>query len=236
MDTSLKDETYNLPFLGQPSREEIVRSCAQYLSERKCKPNYLGFKWSSPTGKATAWIKFGYAIRMREARAQHLVHGAGVKVPRVYRAFQKPYKAGLIYTYILMEYIDAPTTDVHLENHPEDNAFIVEEVTKAVKQMLAIPVPDGYSHGPGPVGGGYACHPFFDCAEADVRYPSVWHLETHFNKVRVRRIPFTENTVPTSFESRSSANTACRLPLTFALTLCESRLSSTMWTCTTRIF
>ncbi|KAF6763416.1 hypothetical protein DFP72DRAFT_1000818 [Ephemerocybe angulata] len=149
--------------------DEIIRACANCST-----PFIRGVPLFHETGgEAYAWVKFGAAVYMSEARTQHFVASlindrqddAPVRVPLVYFAFKTAR-----YGYIVMEYIKGVAC-----SRPD-----AKLVGAAVQYLIAIQAPDSR---PGPVGGGLIGHRFFVDCESSAEYESVQQLEDHVNGI-----------------------------------------------------
>lgn len=146
-----------------PSRDAIVQLC-------------------EASGITKYWIKYGSEVQRGEALTQvHVAQivdatpGSVVSVPTVYLAFSRERLR-----YIVMEYIDGrPVADpkVSPEQYKED----VKAVAAAVKQLVGIRAPADTQ--PGPVGGGFIGHDFFDEWLSTSEYPTVAHLQAQINTV-----------------------------------------------------
>lgn len=168
---------YSVPDLPAdiPSRDAIVELCE---ASGFC-TNGVGIPIS---GNIKYWVKYGSEVQRGEALTQAHVaeivaatRGSVVSVPTVYLAFSR----GRL-RYIVMEYIDGrPVADpkVSPEQYKED----VKAVAAAVKQLVGIRAPADTQ--PGPVGGGFIGHDFFDEWLSTSEYPTVAHLQAQINTV-----------------------------------------------------
>ena len=180
---ALSNEYVGRSLPGLPSTNEIIALC------REKGVNCNGFTYP-PNRKPIAYIKYGPTVTVGEMRTQRYVYNvfkqminaseSGVKVPEVYRAF-----ACGSWCYMVMEYIDGQTVGALLQSSSaEKKDWIYDQVAKAIRQLLHVPVPSGSR--PGPVGGGHIQHYFFRDHVAAWEYNSVGDLQRHINKVYYR--------------------------------------------------
>ncbi|KAI0277196.1 hypothetical protein BGY98DRAFT_1177311 [Russula aff. rugulosa BPL654] len=145
-----------------PSRETIVTLCQAAGYDRTGIP-----LCNQPNGPIIAWVKYGQSVHMAEALTQDYVARflidnslAGVRVPRVYAAFERDTPVCVI-GYIVMQYIDAP------------------DCGEGDYQLVA----RGPSSVPGPVGGGWVIHNFFVDWTSEITYETVDELRQHINGI-----------------------------------------------------
>ena len=131
---------------------------------------------NQPDGPIIAWVKYGQSVRMAEALTQDYVARflianslAGVRVPRVYAAFERDTPVCVI-GYIVMQYIDAP----------DCGEGDYQLVSRAVQTLISV---KGPSSVPGPVGGGWVIHNFFVDWTSEITYETVDELQQHINGV-----------------------------------------------------
>jgi hypothetical protein len=81
-----------------------------------------------------------------------------------------------------MEYVHEQTVEEAMKNcSQQEKSHILDQVAKAVKQLLKVRPPDGLRLGP--VQRGHIHHPLFTEGGACAKYKSLDHLQRHFNKV-----------------------------------------------------
>jgi aminoglycoside phosphotransferase (APT) family kinase protein len=107
---------------------------------------------------------------------------SGFKVPEIYHTFELEDKVEEPVTYIVMEYVHGQTVEAAMKNcSQQEKSHILDQVVKAVKQLLKVRPPDSLRLGP--VQRGHLHHPLFTEDGAFAKYKSVDHLQRHFNKV-----------------------------------------------------
>lgn len=172
-----------------PNAKEIIALC----HEKGC--GYNGFAY--PSNGPIAYIKYGYTVTVGEMQTQRYVYnefrqmtnasGSGVKVPEIYHAFECEFDGefdGEYQTYIVMEYVHGKTVGACLrDSSGEARNWVYDQVAKAIKQLLRVPVPTSSGSRPGPVGGGCIQHYFFRDKVAPKEYNSVGDLQNHINRV-----------------------------------------------------
>ncbi|GBE83387.1 hypothetical protein SCP_0504350 [Sparassis crispa] len=134
------------------TEEDVIALCAQSGP----KTNRCVY----PVVNPAYFIKYGGSHTMGEALTQKYVYRRTTDVPRaprmpkVYRAFERGPR-----TYIVMEFINAPTVDEYLAEYPSEAEYVYPSIASALSWLLDLPLPQ-YA-GLGPVGGGLAVHKFF---------------------------------------------------------------------------
>ena len=159
-----------------------------------CRQNGCGNKGMiySHNGSPTAYIKYGPRDGVPEGEMPTQLHAynvfrnmkvSGLKIPEIYHAFERfedQVKEPVIY--IIMEYVHGQTVQAAMKtDSSQDKNHILDQVAKAVKQLLMIPPPNGLLLGP--VQRGHIYHPLFTDDGASEKYKSVDHVQRHFNKV-----------------------------------------------------
>lgn len=143
------------------------------------------------TGDATRFF-IKYRMRsMGEARTQeYLFHQAiadakSPRIPQVYDAFEIDHGTHEE-SFIVMEFVDAPTVESWLDIYPGDAEFIYDLVAKAVDWLLKLAPP---ADAPlGPIGGGLLHHKAFPYDLAPLAFTSKDAVQRYFNEVRSSRL------------------------------------------------
>ncbi len=146
----------------------------------------------SHNGSPIAYIKYGPRDGVPEGEMPTQLYAynvfrnmkvSGFKIPEIYHAFERfedQVKEPVIY--IVMEYIHGQTVQAAIKDYSQqERSHILDQVAKAVKQLLMVPPPNDLLLGP--VQRGYIHHPLFAEDGASEKYKSVDHIQRHFNKV-----------------------------------------------------
>lgn len=129
-----------------------------------------------------------YCMRnLGQARTQEYLFNQAVLdmnapcLPKVYDAFDVNHG---MYTesYIVMEFIDAPTVETWLKMCPTDTELIYDLVAEAVGWLMKLPPPANAALGP--IGGGCAQHKVFPDDSAPLAFTSKDALQRFFNEVQ----------------------------------------------------
>lgn len=155
-----------------------------------------------PPQEPVAHVKFGLpAILKPELDNHEYVFRAlrdmppdktrGIRIPEIYRTLESDGRV-----FIIMEYIPGSTLGQLLDQEGGESkqGALTNDIARAMKLLMSIPVPAGQT--PGPVGGGYIRHSLFKDDTSACVYPSVDELEKHLNVVRnyTHRPPSTNTT------------------------------------------
>ena len=145
----------------------------------------------SHNGSPIAYIKYGTGDGVPEGEMPTQLHVynvfrdmkvSGFKVPEIYYAFELEEKVEEPVINIVMEYVHGQTVEAATKNCSQQaKSHILDQVAKAVKQLLKVRPPDGLRLGP--VQRGNIHHPLFTEDGACAKYQTVDHLQRHFNKV-----------------------------------------------------
>lgn len=179
-----------VPQLPQlPDDDELILACKQQHPRNN---HDRSVKWlvypssSSPL----AFIKFAHKRFGMAAETRNQIFAskalkqmpprecAGIRIPEVYRVIEKD---DIIY--LVMEYVSGETLEELLAKDVSDD-YLQEkyaQITKAIKLLLSINVPQNTV--PGPVGGGIIKHPLFKDTVASIEYASVEELQRHLKLV-----------------------------------------------------
>lgn len=159
------------------TEDEVLALCAQSGDNT----NHCVYPEDNPV----YFIKYSSLHAKGEARTQAYVYGqttvvpGAPHVPKIYQAFERG-----SWTYIVMEFIDAPTVDVFLAKYPTEAECVYSSIASALSWLLHLPLPE--NAGLGPVGGGPAVHRFFgnwaQCAPLE--FADTLALQRYANTVR----------------------------------------------------
>lgn len=181
---SITNEYRGRSIPGLPTTSEIIARCRQ---NGVCNKGMV----YSHNGSPIAYIKYGTRDGVPEGEMPTQLHvynafrnmkASGFKVPEIYHAFELEDKGKEPVTYIVMEYVHGQSVEAAMKNcSQQEKSHILDQVAKAVEQLLKVRPPDGLCLGP--VQRGHIHHPLFTEDGACAKYKSVDHLQRHFNKV-----------------------------------------------------
>lgn len=168
----------------------VLQYIIQFCS--KCDGNYIVTHNSSPG--LSIFVKRGTSNLVGEARSQAHFYDQAQRSPDAPRVVQvyEVFDDGCGSTYLVMEFISAPSFEVLIEaarsspNHESLRTTAITKIADAVEWLMKCPVPEGDSIGP--VGGGNIQHIFFNMEEAPVAFATSGALETYVNMVHSRAL------------------------------------------------